>query len=120
MENIEKLSEIVAKQESYITSLEQKLKEKEMLVKYYEEQILLAKHRRFGASSEKSQYDHSQLLIFDEAETTASPTLTEPKLVEIEKHYRKAKRAGSDRLPENIPVEYVEHELPAEIGRAHV
>ena len=114
MKNVEKLSGIVAKQESYIAHLEQKLKEKEMLVKFYEEQFRLAKHRRFGASSEKSQYDHSQLLLFDEAETTASPAFAEPELVEIEKHYRKAKRASGDRLPENIPVEVVEHELPAD------
>jgi transposase len=35
-------------------------------------------------------------------------------LVEIEKHYRRAKRKDSDRLPEELPVEVVEYELPAE------
>lgn len=110
----ENWSEIVSKHESHIARLEQKLKEMELLVRFYEEQFRLAKHRQFGASSEKSRYDINQLSIFNEAETTAEPALAEPELIEIEKHYRKAKRASSDRLPEDLPIEVVEHELPAE------
>ena len=113
MVNVENLSEIVSKQENHIAHLEHKLKELEALVKYYEEQFRLAKHRQFGASSEKSNNNHLQHLLFNEAETMADPSIAEPELVEIQKRYRKAKRASRDRLPENIPVEIVEHELPA-------
>ena len=112
MKTVETLSKIVTKQESQIAQLEHKLKELEALVKFYEEQFRLAKRRQFGASSEKSQYNQLQLLLFNEAESTADPAITEPELIEVEKHYRKAKRASSDRLPEDLPVEVFEYELP--------
>lgn len=76
-------------------------------------QFRLAKHRQFGASSEKSEYDNTeQLRIFNEAEATADANVLEPELVEIEKHYRKRKRLINDKLPEDLPVEVVEHDLP--------
>jgi len=84
----------------------------ELLVKYYEEQFRLSQHRRFGASSEKSAYDLNQISIFNEAEATAEGTSPEPELVEIEKHYRKRTRLTTDKLPETLPVETVEHDLP--------
>ena len=79
-------------------------------VNWFMEQFRLSQHRRFGSSSEKSEYD--QLNIFNEAEAIADKTVAEPELVEIEKHYRKRKRSATDRLPEDLPVEVVEHKLP--------
>jgi len=114
MNTVENWSEIVAKQESHIAQLERKLEKLEALVKFYEEQFRLVKHRQFGAKSEKSQYDHLQLSIFNEAEATSDLTIAEPELIEIERHYRKAKRTSSDRLPEDMPVEVIEHELPTD------
>ena len=54
-----------------------------------------------------------QINLFDEAENTADPELTEPELEEIT--YKRRKRAGKreDDLCE-LPVEVVEHTLPAE------
>jgi transposase len=75
-------------------------------------QFRLAKHRQFGASSEKSEYD--QINFFNEAEKTADINILEPELTEIEKHYRKKKRSAKDRLPEDLPVETVVHELEPE------
>jgi len=75
-------------------------------------QFKLAQHRRFGASSEKSEYD--QMNLFNEAEATADTNVAEPELVEIEKHFRKRKRLINDRLPENLPIETVEHHLTEE------
>lgn len=95
------------------TELKSKIAQLEALVKYYEEQFRLAQHRRFGASSEKSEYDINQLSIFNEAEATADANIPEPELLEIQKHYRKRKRLVNDSLPENLPVEVVEHGLPA-------
>jgi hypothetical protein len=95
-------------------ALKNRIEQLESLVQYYEEQFRLAKHKQFGASSEKSEYDIDQLNLFDEAEVTADASVAEPELVEIEKHYRKRKRSASDRLPPDLPVEVVEHGLPAD------
>lgn len=87
-------------------------------VEYLLEQMRLAKHRQFGASSEKSVYDgQTDLfeLLFNEAEVMASRQAVEPELTEVAKHYRKKAREGGDSfhgLPEDLPVETVEHTLP--------
>ena len=78
---------------------------------YYEGQFKLARRRQYGASSEKSEYDFSQLSIFNEVELTADDNVLEPELAAIKKHYRKSKRLVNDNLPDNIPVEVVEHSL---------
>jgi transposase len=73
-----------------------KLKERnaelEALIKFYEEQMRLAKHKQFGASSEKTE-NAEQLGLFDEAENTADPKAPEEiKLEEIT--YKRKKRIG--------------------------
>jgi transposase len=93
-------------------ALKSKITELEALVKYYEEQFRLSKHRQFGASSEKSEYDFGQLSIFNEAELFADEKTSEPELVEVEKHYRKRTRLTTDKLPEELPIETVVHDLP--------
>ena len=98
----ENLPQIVAAKDARIAELEERQAELEALVKYYEGQFRLAKHRQFGASSEKSEYD--QLNLFNEAEATADVHSTEPELVEIQKHYRKRTRLINDRLPEDLPI----------------
>jgi len=79
-------------------------------VQWLMEQMRLSKHRQYGASSEKSSYE--QLSLFNEAEATADANVAEPELVEVERHYRKKKRESGDRLPADLPVEVVEHDLP--------
>ena len=95
-------------------AMKNQITELQTLVKYYEEQLRLAKHRQYGASSEKSAYDVNQLSIFNEAEATADANVAEPELVEVERHYRKRTRLTTDRLPDNLEVEIVEHDLPQE------
>mgnify|MGYP000974069259 FL=1 len=46
---------LIAEKESKIATLESKLSELEALAKYYEEQLRFAKHRQYGASSEKTE-----------------------------------------------------------------
>jgi len=95
-------------------------------VEWLMEQFRLAKHRQFGASSEKS--DYSQLNLFNEPEITSDVLVPEPELVEIEKHFRKRKNMVNEiNLPNNLPIEIIEHELPADEqicpecdGRLHV
>lgn len=86
--------------------------ELEQQVQWLMEQMRLAKHKQFGMSSEKSEYDQSSL--FNEAEVSANEKATEPELVEIEKHYRKKAHESDGRLPLDLPVEVVEHFLSAE------
>ena len=84
----------------------------ERQVEYLLEQMRLARHRQFGTSSEKSEYDLAQLNLFNEAEVMAAPKQPEPELVEVEKHYRKRTRLTTDKLPEDLPVEVIDYELP--------
>ena len=112
VKNDEKSAEINSA--NLITALKNRITELETLVKYYEEQFRLAKHRQFGSSSEKSTHDE-QISLFNEAEATAQADVPEPELVEVEKHYRKHKKhkhVVGENLPEDIPVERVEHALP--------
>lgn len=100
----EKLLEIIEEKNRKIAELEEQ-------VEWFMSQIRLAKHKQFGASSEKT--DGIQLLIFNEAESSADITLPEPKLAEVKAHYRKKTRLTTDKLPKDLPVEIIEHELPA-------
>ena len=77
-------------------------------------QLKLSKHRQFGSSSEKSEYDQAQLNLFNEAEVTANADAAEPELALIEKHYRKRKRTATDRLPDDLPRETIIYELSDE------
>jgi len=103
------LAEYVNWEEKYLES-EHKIAQLEALIKYYEEQFRLAKHRQFGASSEKTE-SAEQLGLFDEAENTAdSKAPEEVKIEEIT--YTRKKRAGkrADDIS-SLPVETVEYEL---------
>ena len=104
--------DFAAESQSEITTLKARVSELEILIKYYEEQLCLSKHRQFGSSSEKSGHDPNQLSIFNEAELLSDVSVPEPELVEIEKHYRKRTRLTTDKLPEDLPVEVIEHDLP--------
>lgn len=95
-----------------IVALKARISELETLVKYYEERFRISKQRQYGASSEKSEYDFTQLSIFNEAELFTDVSVPEPELVEVEKHYRKRTRLTTDKLPEDLAVEVVEHDLP--------
>jgi hypothetical protein len=81
-------------------------------VQWFISQIRLAKHKQFGISSEKTS--DLQLSIFNEAESSADITIPEPKLAEVKAHYRKHTRLTTDKLPKDLPVEIIEHELPVE------
>jgi transposase len=81
-------------------------------VEWLMEQFRLAQHRRFGASSEKN--DYGQINLFNEPEIISDILVPEPELVEVEKHFRKRKNMVNDKLSEDLPVETVVHDLPAE------
>ena len=95
--------EIMAEKDMRITELE-------ALVKFYEEQFRLYKHRQFGPSSEKGALSE-QLNLFDEAENIAALEQPEPELEQI--IYKRRKRKGKrEEDLSGLPVEIVEHVLP--------
>ena len=79
-------------------------------IQWLMEQFRLAKHKQFGASSE--QTDLNQLNLFNEVEQSAELIAPEPQISEVKAHYRKKTRLTTDRLPEDLPVEVIEHKLP--------
>ncbi len=91
-------------------SFKTEIVELKTLVKYYEEQLRLNKHRQFGPSSEKEEIS-GQLGLFDEVENTADPKLPEPELEDI--HYTRRKRTGKieDDIS-SLPVDVIEYALP--------
>ena len=103
VQTVEEMREIIVKQDARITELE-------ALVKFFEEQFRLHKHRQFGASSEKSEYD--QFGLFNEAEVEADPDIPEPELTEVDRHFRKRTRLVTDKLPDDLPIEEVIYDLP--------
>ena len=75
-------------------------------------QLRLARHKQYGASSEQTY--PTQMSIFNEAEASANLAQPEPEITEVKAHYRKRTRLTTDKLPEDLPVEVIEHELPEE------
>jgi len=74
-------------------SLRSEVAELTAQVSWLMEQVRLSRHQRFGASSEKSEYDNiAQLNIFNESEMTADANVPEPEISEVKKYYRKKRR----------------------------
>ncbi|MCI8914722.1 MAG: IS66 family transposase [Lawsonibacter sp.] len=82
------------------------------------EAIRLAQRKRFGASPEHSSGEAMEQLslLFNEAEVYADQTAKEDdSSVAVAAHKRHRRHEYTlDELPENVPVEVVEHRLPAE------
>lgn len=97
-----------------IEEKDRRINELEQQIKWLMSQIRLAKHKQFGVSSEQTNVD--QMDLFNEAEVTADLAAPEPSLTEVKAHYRKKTRLTTDMLPDDLPVEVIEHELP-EDGR---
>jgi transposase len=95
-----------------IEEKDRRIAELEQQVQWFMSQIRLARHKQFGASSEKT--DNIQLSVFNEAESSADITIPEPKLTEVKAHYRKRTRLTTDKLPKDLPIEVIEHGLPPE------
>lgn len=83
---------------------------------YLLEQLRLARQHRFGTSSEKSKANGvEQLSLFQKSEYQAVTPTIEPEWKEIKGYKRRrAGNVGISRLPPDLPVEVVEHELPPE------
>jgi transposase len=73
-------------------------------LKWYEEQFRLAQHKRFGASSEKTNPDQLELILFNEAEMLATPPGEEPPTEKVTYERRKQVGKREDDLSD-LPVE---------------
>ena len=79
------------------------------------EQLRLLIKKQFGASSEQSkgQLDGQLSLLFNEAEAYTAPPGVQ-KTTQVAAHTRKQSGSVKDAVPDNIPVEVVEHRLSEE------
>ncbi len=120
MNNLQKTTENTTELECENANLKTRVSELELLVKFYEEQIKLAKHKQYGASSEMTRCE--QLGLFDEVENEADKKQPEPTVETIT--YSRKKRVGKrDEDLSALPVERIEYTLPegevcAECGEA--
>jgi len=81
-------------------------------VQLLEEQLRLARHQRFGASSERTKLiGGEQLGLFNEAEEAADPSLPEPDLEQAVSRRRKQK-GKRDKDFSGLPVEKIIYDLP--------
>ena len=96
-----------------VAELEAEIEQLQQQNQWLLDQLKLARKRQFGPSSEKSKLDGGeQLGLFNEAEALADEE-DEPK--QIKAHTRRAAgKIGIDKLPEDLPVEVIEHDLPAD------
>ena len=85
-------------------------------VQWLLEGIKLSRKKLYGASSEKSSASEQLSFLFNEAEVYEDQSaVAEEESVSVTAHERK-RRSGSvkDVLPENVPVDVVEHRIPEE------
>lgn len=88
--------------------------EQELRIAVLEEQLRLAAHRRYGASSEKA--DPDQLALFNEAEALAGAeahsAAVPPEQDEIAVPEHTRAKGGRKPLPAHLPRRRVEHDYP--------
>jgi len=94
--------------------LEHKVEYMTRQLAWYEEQLRLAQHKRFGASSEHS--DSNQLRLFNEVETEAEAEPAEqiPGVETVTYERRKKQPGQREEWLKNLPVERVEYRLSEE------
>ena len=81
------------------------------------EALRLARHKRFGASSEKTDESGMEQLsfLFNEAEVFSAAEKEEPEVTNVAGHKRHKKHTYTlDTIPEGIPTKQVEHRLKDE------
>ena len=100
-----------------------RLKEQEERINHLESQIdvlmealRLARHKQFGASSEKSEEAAMEQLsfLFNEAEAYVTAPKEEDAVIVPEHKRRRKNEYTLDSIPENIPAEQIEHRLEGE------
>lgn len=102
-DNRNELVNLIQQQAVQIEQLEVKLR-------WFEEQFHLAKHKQFGASSERSSKEQRNL--FNEAEAIAEGGPFEEEIRKVITYERK--KPGRNPIPKDLPIERIEYRLPEE------
>jgi len=96
--------------ETMVTKLSKTVAEQELLIRHYEEQLLLSRRRQFGSSSEQTPGQLHFENIFNEPEALLDKALPEPTYEQIT--YKRKKRTGKrEEDLEGLPVERIDYEL---------
>ena len=94
-----------------------RIAELEQQVSVLMEALRLARHKRFGASSEKTDESFLEQMsfLFNEAEVFSAAETEEPEATDGAGHMRHKKHTYTlDTIPEGIPTKQVEHRLEGE------
>jgi transposase len=89
------------------------IKQQTVLIKYYENQLLMLKRQRFGISSERAMIDDSQLSLFDAVADETAKTGTELE-TEVILYTRKKRKGKREEDLSGLPVERIDHMLPGD------
>ena len=108
----EEFLKIIAEKDEIIANQGKQIAELKGQLDWFMAQFKLLKRKQYGSSSEN--IDSDQLSLFNEAESSSDLSKPEPKLTEVKSHYRKRTRLTTDKLPDDLPVEIIEHTLPEE------
>ena len=105
-------------QEQQLLTQNERLAKMEQQIEVLMEALRLARHKQFGASSEKSEDTLMEQLsfLFNEAEVfSAAEKEAEENVTTVAAHKRHKKHEYTlDSIPEGMPVEQVEHRLEGE------
>lgn len=94
-------------------ALEQYIAELTAKLQWFEEQFHLARHRQFGASSERTPIEQRSLLFNEEEVEAATSSSLEPPVEERVSSYRRRKvRGHREAMFKDLPEETIEHRLP--------
>jgi len=106
----------ITKAEETITVSKAEYESLKAQVAWLMEQLKLSKRQQFGTSSEKNKPDDGeQVSLWDELPIEPCAESSEPELKEIKAYRRrKAGQVGMSKLPADLPVEVIEHELAPE------
>ena len=96
---------------------QERIVELEQQISVLMEALRLARHKRFGVSSEKTDESFMEQLsfLFNEAEVFSTAEKEEPEATDVAGHKRHKKHTYTiDTIPEGIPTKQVEHRLEGE------
>lgn len=113
MGNIEKTVTIERSEYESLIANKGEVTELRQLVEYYRHQLLQAKRRQFGVSSEKLDLELGQFNLFAQKQVAPAP---EPETEEI-RYTRKKQKGKREKDLSGLPVERIDYEL-SEVERA--
>ena len=100
-----------------LASQDERISRLESQVELLTEALRLARHKRFGASSEKTDESFLDQLsfLFNEAEVFSAAETEEPEATDVAGHKRYKKHTYTlNTIPEGIPTKQVKHRLEGE------